>query len=63
MSKRPKHKNKGKFPKKEKGKKKERLAKATKQNRRLPIFVTIRTKRKVQTNNKNRNWRTEKLKD
>ncbi|MFH2105870.1 MAG: 50S ribosomal protein L39e [Candidatus Micrarchaeota archaeon] len=43
--------------------KKGRLAKAKKQNRRLPIFVTIRTKRKVQANNSRRNWRRDKIKD
>ncbi len=42
-------------------KKKMRLAKAGRQNRRMPIFVTVRTKRKVQWNNSTRTWRTEKL--
>ena len=42
--------------------KKMRLAKAARQNRRMPIFVTVRTKRKVMWNNRSRNWRTEKLK-
>lgn len=41
--------------------KKKRLAKAERKNRRLPVFVTIRTKRKVQWNIKRRNWRTDKL--
>lgn len=41
--------------------KKKRLAKAERQNRRLPPFVMLRTKRKVQSNNKRRNWRTDKL--
>ncbi len=41
--------------------KKMRLAKAERQNKRLPVFVTIRTKRKVTSNSKRRNWRTEKL--
>jgi len=41
--------------------KKMRLAKAERQNKRLPVFITIRTKRKVQSNNKKRNWRTDKL--
>ncbi|HIH23227.1 TPA: 50S ribosomal protein L39e [Candidatus Micrarchaeota archaeon] len=41
--------------------KKMRLAKAERQNKRLPVFVTIRTKRKVQANNKRRTWRTDKL--
>jgi len=42
--------------------KKKRLGKKTKQNKRLPVFVTVRTKRKVVWNNKNRNWRTDKMK-
>lgn len=37
------------------------LAKKERQNKRLPVFVTVRTKRKVQTNNKRRNWRTDKM--
>ncbi len=41
--------------------KKKRLAKATRQNRRLPVFVAIRTKRKVTQNFKKRAWRTQKL--
>jgi len=41
--------------------KKRRLAKACKQNRRMPVFVTVRTKRKVASNNKRREWRTGKL--
>jgi len=41
--------------------KKKRLAKAERQNKRLPVFVTIRTKRKVTTNTKRRSWRTDKL--
>ncbi|MFA6530723.1 MAG: 50S ribosomal protein L39e [Candidatus Micrarchaeia archaeon] len=41
--------------------KKMRLVKAERQNKRLPVFITIRTKRKVQSNNQRRNWRTEKL--
>lgn len=41
--------------------KKMRLVKAERQNKRLPVFITVRTKRKVQSNNKRRNWRTEKL--
>ncbi len=41
--------------------KKGRLAKAAKQNKRLPVFVTIRTKRKVTYNSYRRNWRTDKL--
>jgi large subunit ribosomal protein L39e len=41
--------------------KKNRLAKAERQNRRLPLFVAIRTKRKVTTNSVRRSWRTDKL--
>ncbi len=41
--------------------KKKRLAKAGKQNRRMPVFVTVRTKRKVVWNNRRREWRTSKL--
>lgn len=41
--------------------KKLKLSKAERQNRRLPLFVTARTKRKVQQNNKRRTWRTDKL--
>lgn len=43
-------------------KKKMRLGKKARQNRRVPTFAMIRTKRKVQTNPKTRNWRTEKIK-
>lgn len=32
-----------------------------KQNRRVPLFVTARTKRDVTDNPKRRNWRTQKL--
>jgi large subunit ribosomal protein L39e len=42
--------------------KKLRLAKAERQNKRLPLFVTIRTKRRLYMNIKRRNWRTDKLK-
>jgi ribosomal protein L39E len=31
------------------------------QNRRVPLFVTARTKREVTENPKRRNWRTQKL--
>ena len=31
------------------------------QNRRVPLFVTARTKRDVTDNPKRRNWRTQKL--
>ncbi|MBI2079942.1 50S ribosomal protein L39e [Candidatus Micrarchaeota archaeon] len=41
--------------------KKLRLAKAERQNKRLPPFITARTKRKVQQNIKRRNWRSDKL--
>jgi len=41
--------------------KKKRLGKKTKQNKRMPVFVTVRTKRKVMWNNQSRNWRTEKI--
>ncbi len=38
------------------------LAKAQKQNRRIPLFVIARTKRKVSYNSETRNWRRQKLK-
>lgn len=41
--------------------KKRRLGTATRQNKRLPIFVAIRTKRKVTQNIRRRVWRTQKL--
>jgi large subunit ribosomal protein L39e len=41
--------------------KKKRLGKATRQNRRLPVFVAIRTKRKITHNSRRRAWRTQKL--
>lgn len=41
--------------------KKMRLAKAHRQNKRLPVFVTIRTKRRLQMNPNRRDWRTDKL--
>lgn len=47
-----KHKNLGK---------KKRLAKAQKQNRSVPMFVTIKTNRKVDSNPKRRNWRRNDL--
>ena len=43
--------------------KKKRLGKKTKQNKRMPVFVTVRTKRKVLYNNRSRNWRTDKIGD
>lgn len=39
-----------------------RLAKATKANSPIPIWVAIKTKRKVRFNLKKRNWRRTKLK-
>ncbi|MFH1247042.1 MAG: 50S ribosomal protein L39e [Candidatus Micrarchaeota archaeon] len=41
---------------------KAKLAKALRQNRRIPIFVVARTKRKLTFNKKSRNWRQKKLK-
>lgn len=38
-----------------------KLAKALKQNRRIPVFVVARTKRKITFNRKTRNWRQKKL--
>ena len=42
-------------------KKKMKLGKKNRQNRKVPTFAAIRSKRKVQTNPKTRNWRTEKI--
>lgn len=42
-------------------KKKVMLAKKKRQNRRVPLFVVARTKRKVSDNPKRRHWRTRKL--
>ncbi len=42
--------------------KKQALAKAIRQNRRMPIFVIAKTKRKVSRNVKARHWRSKKLK-
>lgn len=39
-----------------------KLGKAARQNRRIPIFVAAKTKRKVTQNRMQRNWRREKLK-
>ena len=39
-----------------------KLAKALKQNRRLPVFVVAKTKRRIMFNTKTRNWRRKKLK-
>jgi len=41
---------------------KKRLAKALKQNRRAPVWITLKTNRKVFTSPKRRNWRSRKLK-
>ncbi len=38
------------------------LGKALKQNRRIPLFVIAKTKRKVSRNTERRNWRSKKLK-
>jgi large subunit ribosomal protein L39e len=43
-------------------KKKAMLGKKNKQNKRIPLFVVAKTKRKVTANNKTRQWRTKKLK-
>ncbi|MCX8205619.1 MAG: 50S ribosomal protein L39e [Candidatus Micrarchaeota archaeon] len=43
-------------------KKKVALAKRCKQNRRVPVFVSVRTKRDVGDNPRRRHWRTRKLK-
>ncbi|MCQ5375159.1 MAG: 50S ribosomal protein L39e [Methanomassiliicoccales archaeon] len=42
---------------------KSRLMKATKQNRRVPAWVMIRTNRNFLRHPKRRNWRTHKLKE
>ncbi len=41
--------------------KKKRLARANRQNKRLPLFVAVRTKRRIQSSIKRRTWRTSKL--
>jgi len=38
-----------------------KLGKAMKKNRRVPLFVTAKTKRKVRSNPLQRNWRKSKL--
>jgi large subunit ribosomal protein L39e len=38
------------------------LVKKRKQNKAIPLFIVAKTKRKIRTNNKRRNWRTDKLK-
>jgi len=40
---------------------KRKLGKFAKQNRRMPLFVVAKTKRKVTVNRMQRNWRREKL--
>lgn len=42
--------------------KKARLSKALRQNRRVPLFVTAKTNRRVVQNNRRRAWRNQKLK-
>ncbi|MBI3588558.1 50S ribosomal protein L39e [Candidatus Micrarchaeota archaeon] len=37
------------------------LAKASRQNRRLPVFVIVKTKRRVSRNPKARHWRGRKM--
>lgn len=41
--------------------KKQELAKAMRQNRRVPVFVIAKTKRKVSRNPLSRNWRHKRL--
>ena len=41
--------------------KKSVLVKANRQNRRIPLFVVAKTKRKVAFNRMRRNWRSQKL--
>jgi large subunit ribosomal protein L39e len=41
---------------------KKRLAKFSNQNKRAPVWVTLRTKRRVFASPKRRNWRVTKLK-
>ncbi|MFQ5406308.1 MAG: 50S ribosomal protein L39e [Candidatus Micrarchaeia archaeon] len=43
-------------------KKKKVLSKAFTQNRRIPLFVVAKTKKKVIRNKERRNWRETKLK-
>lgn len=42
--------------------KKAKLARAARQNRRVPIFVMAKTNRRVTQNVSRRSWRTQKLK-
>jgi large subunit ribosomal protein L39e len=41
--------------------KKMRLSKEARKIRRIPAFVMVRTKRKITTNRRRREWRTDKL--
>ena len=41
---------------------KEKLAMAIKQNRRIPLFVIAKTARKITSNSKKRSWRQRKMK-
>ncbi len=41
--------------------KKQRLGKALKKSRRIPLLAIVRTHRKIQSNNFARNWRRTKL--
>lgn len=41
---------------------KKALSKALKQNRRIPVFVIARTRRRVTRNTKQRSWKHSKLK-
>lgn len=41
--------------------KKMKLAKANREIKRIPAFVTIRTRGRVRFNRRRRDWRTEKL--
>lgn len=41
---------------------KEKLGKALKQNRRIPLFAIARTNRRVTVNRMRRHWRNQKLK-
>ncbi len=41
---------------------KRRLAKFLKQNRRAPVWITLKTKRRVVSSPKRRHWRAKKLK-
>jgi large subunit ribosomal protein L39e len=49
------------MPKVKSEKVKKMLGKAARRNRRIPIFVVAKTKRKVTSNPRQRNWRRSKL--